>query len=147
MLSEFFSKDLGEPAGIFSIEHLIFLGICLVLIFLALLATKNLNPKKIDRIILIIAILVTLLEIAKIVWNYQAGRRSKGVLYPLYYCSIFYLCCIIGRFRKEKSKRSRICVFGLRRFTGRTGFSGLSGNLLGLHKAFPFPFLPQHDLP
>lgn len=106
MLSEFFSKDLGEPAGIFSIEHLIFLGICLVLIFLALLATKNLNPKKIDRIILIIAILVTLLEIAKIVWNYQAGRRSKGVLYPLYYCSIFIYAALLAGFGKRKVKEA-----------------------------------------
>lgn len=106
MLSGFFSKDLGEPSGIFSIEHLIFLGICLMLIFIALILTKNLNPKKIDKIVLILAIFVTLLEIAKITWNYQVARRRTVTLIPLYYCSIFIYASLMAGFGKGRIKEA-----------------------------------------
>jgi len=138
MLSGFFSKDLGDPCGIFSIEHLILLGICLVLIIIALIITKKLNPKEINKIIIIIAVFVSLLEIAKIIWNYQAGRRSTGALVPLYYCSIFIYASLMAGFGKGKIKEAGYAFLAYGGLLAGLAFLVYPTTSLAYHKLWHF---------
>lgn len=101
----FFSGNESNPCGLFTFGHLALVLICFAAIIVLLFLTRKLSSKKINLIIKIIAITVTVLEIIKIIFNIVVGRSSKlDNILPLYFCSLFLFASLIFSFSKGKVK-------------------------------------------
>ena len=97
-----FSKAGTYPAcGIFSIEHIIFMIICFILVILACVFTRKIKKEQFNKITKIAAIVFTTLEIIKIIFNWcQYGFGSINNYIPLHYCSLFiYSLWMAGFFK------------------------------------------------
>jgi putative membrane protein len=102
MISRFFCKEYEyEPVGMFSLGHILILIIFLLLV--AFLAYKCCSLKE-EKIILLtksIAIIVTILEIIKIVIQHVNGEGDLiDHWLPLYFCSMFIYATWMAGFGK-----------------------------------------------
>lgn len=103
----FFAKP-GEykECGIFTIGHFILLALTLVGIKLAINHTNIKNKASIKRKIQIITVVVWILEIVKIIFNFCIGNGNNINTYiPLYYCSILLYAGIFSSIGKGAIKR------------------------------------------
>jgi len=103
----FFAKP-GEynACGMFSLEHFILLIITILGIEIALKHTKLNDKNFIKQIIKRITILIWVLEIVKIIFNFIIGNASNINTYvPLYYCSILLYAGIFSLIGKGFLKR------------------------------------------
>ena len=103
----FFAKP-GEykPCGLFSLQHIILLGITIVLIIIALKLTKTNKKEYIRKIIMSITIFCWIMESIKIVFNLKIGNAHNiNTYFPLYYCSILLYAGFLSSFEKGKAKR------------------------------------------
>lgn len=80
----------GPIRGMFSIDHLIFTVLGIITIILLLILTKNKTKTQIEKYIKYIFIIVTILEILKIIWNFCVRTNLELINWvPLYFCSLF----------------------------------------------------------
>ena len=103
----FFSKPMEyNSARIFSIQHFTLLFLTIVGICIAIKYT-DLNKKScIKRNIIIITIVVWILEIIKVIFNFKIGNGNNLNTYiPLYYCSILLYAGIFSSIGKGFIKR------------------------------------------
>ena len=103
---DFFAHRGEFPAaGLFSLGHLVMLVCCFGALALMLIWSSKKIPKKPYRIIQIVAVLVTVLEIVKTAWGLSAGRYHEWYEYlPIWFCSLFIPFCLIAGFAKGKMK-------------------------------------------
>ncbi len=94
-----------EPAGLYTIDHLVLLIIAIIGIIIAIKFTKDKKDKEITKIIKIVTIIIWSLEIIKIIFNLVIGNGSNPNNYiPLYFCSIILYTGIFSGFCKGKLK-------------------------------------------
>ena len=77
-----------EIAGIFTLDHFIYMAILCAVIFISFVLSRKMSEKTEKRIRLCIAIVVTVLEIIKIFLRIYKQMGLETWL-PLYFCSIF----------------------------------------------------------
>lgn len=98
-----FSK-MGKypPVGLFSITHIVSIVICLFLICLVAYFTRNMNKKTFSKVLLVTAILLTFLEIFKIIWSFINGYSTTvNSWVPLYFCSLFIYSLWLSQFKNQ----------------------------------------------
>ena len=95
-----------KPCGMFTIGHLVFLILTFIGVFICIKYT-NLNDKKvIKRNIIIVTILVWVLEIVKVIFNFRIGNGNNlNTFIPLYYCSILLYAGIFSSIGKGFIKK------------------------------------------
>ena len=103
----FFAKpDIYQACGLYNLKHLISI---IILIFFIIIGVKNTKIKKkedITKIIKIFTIIVWILEIIKIIFNFIIGNiHNVNTYVPLYYCSILLYAGILSGFTKGKLKK------------------------------------------
>lgn len=126
---DFFVDGIGKVPGLFSWSHLIYTTVSIALIAGILLLTRNKTNDQIKNYIKIISILVTVLEILKIIWNLTLRTpETKSEMpvndyVPLYFCSFFIYVSLIFAFSKNNEsvfyKFSALFLF----------YGGMSGGL------------------
>lgn len=85
-----FSKLGTYPAvGLFSTAHIILIFVCFIAIGLAVFFTRKMKKETYFKLLKIFAIVVTCLELFKIVWTLSQGSTHVNTWVPLYFCSIF----------------------------------------------------------
>lgn len=101
-LSKFFCKEFEyEPVGMFSIGHITILILFLLLVAFCVYKCRNLSSKKINLMTKIIAIVVTVLEIIKIIIAHLNGEGHQlDHWVPLYFCSMFIYATWMAGFGK-----------------------------------------------
>lgn len=104
---KFFSNEgIGKVNGLFSIDHVIYTTLGLLMIILLLIFTYKLEHKKIKKIIRISFWFVFIAEILKIIWNLtirQSVTLDNWV--PLYYCSFFIYTSFLVGYCKGKAEQ------------------------------------------
>ena len=102
-----FSAPGVKPAcGMFNIEHLIAVIVCLLLVVLAIIFTRKFNYKKINTLLKITTFVITILEIIKIAFNiYYEGFSYPNNFIPLHFCSLFIYSLWFSGFGKNKIKK------------------------------------------
>lgn len=88
----FAPEGMYPPAGMFTAPHIISLIICLIMIAMSLKIFKNISFERLRKQTFIIAIIITILEIIKILYKFLVCHYSISNLdhwVPLYFCSIF----------------------------------------------------------
>lgn len=79
-----------EACGVFTISHFIALIICLICVIVAVILTIKLKKESFQNIIKASAIIITLLEIVKIIFNlYHNPNAPINDWLPFHYCSLF----------------------------------------------------------
>lgn len=103
----FFSKPGEyEPCGIFSVGHFILLVLALSIVGIALYNTKNISKEKVKEIIKKSTIVLWILEIIKIIFNFAIGNWVNPNNYiPLYYCSIILYAGLLSGWGKGVLKK------------------------------------------
>lgn len=88
---KFFSEyGYGPVRGMFSIDHLIFTLSAILIIILLLVKSLKKTKEQIDKDIKYIFIIVTILEVLKIIWNFLVRENLELINWvPLYFCSLF----------------------------------------------------------
>lgn len=121
ILNNFFIDGIGKMNGLFSIDHLIYVIIAILLIITTLYFTRKFNNDSILKLIKIISIIVLVLEILKIIWNLTLRIDVSYEDYvPLYLCSFFIYFSLLFSFTKKDSKINYVAKL----FLFYTGFSG-----------------------
>ena len=100
----FAPKDLYEACGMFTKEHLILLSVNLVVLGILLYFTKTFTPKKVDNITKICAVVIVVLELIKIGFNFTMGYLWLDSWFPVSYCSIFIYALLLCGFTHGKWK-------------------------------------------
>ena len=103
----FFSKPGEyEPCGLFSVGHFILLVLSLSIVGIALYNTKNISKEKVKEIIKKSTIVLWILEIIKIIFNFAIGNWVNPNNYiPLYYCSIILYAGLLSGWGKGVLKK------------------------------------------
>lgn len=103
----FFSKPGEyEPCGLFSVGHFILLILSLSIVGIALYNTKNISKEKVKEIIKKSTIVLWILEIIKIIFNFAIGNWVNPNNYiPLYYCSIILYAGLLSGWGKGVLKK------------------------------------------
>ncbi len=105
-----------EACGMFSPTHLIVTAICLCLVALAVWASRRITEAALCRIVFYIAILVTVWECAKIIFNWSHGGWTPNNWLPLTFCSFStysYYCIVFGRGRLREAGKGFIAGGGI----------------------------------
>ena len=98
----FAPRDSAEhPAcGMFSAAHLIALFITLALVALGVFLCRNIERKQLKTLTKIVAVVVTVLELTKIGYNFYYGYTWIDAWVPLAFCSLFIYACWLAGFGK-----------------------------------------------
>lgn len=101
-----FSKPGIYPAcGMFNIYHYIAMTICFLAVITTVILTRHITKDKMNKIIKITAILVTILEIIKMIFNiYYDGLNYLNNIIPLHFCSLFIYSLWMAGFGNKKIK-------------------------------------------
>ncbi|MBR7101838.1 MAG: YwaF family protein [Clostridia bacterium] len=91
MLNFFFSPENTNTAcGMFTVPHIVSLILCLILVGLCVFFSKNLTDCGIKKIIRILSVVFTVMEIIKIVYKICYGYTEFLDYYlPISFCSLF----------------------------------------------------------
>ena len=77
------------PVGLFSNTHIITICVCFVCVGFAVWLTRKMTKETYFKCLKIFAIVLTILEIFKIVWTISIGETRLDSWFPLYFCSLF----------------------------------------------------------
>ncbi len=104
------------PCGMFSPTHLAVTAVCLIALIAGVYFSRGLSEKRLNRIVLYIAIPVTALECGKIVFNWVHGGITPNHWLPLTFCSFsiysYWMIALGNRFVREMGK-GFICGGGI----------------------------------
>ena len=91
MLNIFFSPENTNTAcGMFTVPHIVSLILCLILVGLCVFFSKNLTDCGIKKLIRILAVVFTVMEVIKIVYKICYGYTEFLDYYlPISFCSLF----------------------------------------------------------
>ena len=90
----------------FSVGHFILLVLALSIVGIALSNTKNISKEKVKEIIKKSTIVLWILEIIKIIFNFAIGNWGNPNNYiPLYYCSIILYAGLLSGWGKGALKK------------------------------------------
>lgn len=87
----FFSEG-RQPCGLFSATHLITMTVCFFSAWLGAYLSRSMKKTTLLKLTKILAVVITLLEIGKIAYNFYYGYYNPNQWLPLWYCSIFIYC-------------------------------------------------------
>ena len=105
-----------EACGMFSTTHIVVTLVCLALVFLCVYLSRGLSEERLRRIVLYIAILVTVLEGCKIAFNWAHGGFTPNHWLPLTFCSFStyaYWSIAFGGERLREAAKGFICGGGI----------------------------------
>ncbi len=107
MFSHFFVKsDSVTPYGLFTPSHLLLFCFTALFIVLALIKNRHADEKKVLTATRWIAVILWVLEIAKIIFNFMTGNGDNPNTYvPLYFCSLPLYCLPLSALGRGKVKR------------------------------------------
>ena len=95
-----------EPCGMFTLKHLLLFIITWLLILVAVKNTKIMQKEDIKKIIRKFTIVIWILEIIKIIYNFAIGKGAEiNKVIPLYYCSLLLYSGILSSYGKGTLKR------------------------------------------
>ena len=95
-------KDRGNPCGLFTPGHFILLISTLLIIILLLYISRNLDKKKIKHISKIAILIISQLELIKILFNFIYGYFNVENWAPISYCATFIPAMYLASFGKGK---------------------------------------------
>ena len=106
MSSAFFAPlDQYPSAGMFTSAHLISLLVCFVIVGVCLLASRKMQWKTVMKLTKILAVIITLLELIKIGYNFYFGYTWLDAWFPLSYCSLFIYALWLSGYGKGVFKK------------------------------------------
>lgn len=94
----FAKPGVYEACGMFNITHYIAMVICFALVITGVILTRKITKDKMDKVIKVTTIVITILEIIKMSFNiYYEGFNYLNNIIPLHYCSLFiYSLWMVG---------------------------------------------------
>lgn len=99
-----YNRLFVETCGMFNIWHLLVVLLFFVCLGLMLWLSRRMTPAKVQWTQLVVAILVTVLEIIKIGVRVSRGQAPDSWM-PLYYCSLFLFAIWLSLCRWEPLRR------------------------------------------
>ena len=91
-----------DPCGMFTLTHLFALFGCLLIVTVLLIITRHWNHHQVKRIIRILAVVLSIIEVGKIIFNFFYGYTGLDNWLPLYFCSLFLYALWMAGFGNRK---------------------------------------------
>ena len=133
-LSFISEEGIGSFKGLFSIDHLIFTLLGLIVVSCLLFLTRKLSNEKIEKMAKVLLFIVTILEILKIVWNlvYRTDKSPNNWV-PLYFCSLFIYALAMISFGKGRIKEVGVLWIIYGQIIGALAFIIYPSSSIGIH--------------
>ena len=136
--------DKSLACGSFTLEHILFIIVCLLLIVVGIIIS-NKKVHNMNKFLFIIGIIALTFEIMKIIWGTVVGRYESLVEYlPLWFCSLFVPSSILTGITKGRIRKF---------FINFMFYGGIFGGLFylffpttSLYKYPTFHFLSFHSM-
>lgn len=93
-----------EPVGLFSTAHIISIFMCLFFIGIAVYFTRKISKKTYLKLLKVFTIVVTCLEIGKIILSLYEQQFNLDAWLPLYFCSLFIYALWLTWFKSNTIK-------------------------------------------
>lgn len=97
--------DQYPPAGMFTMPHLVAVVISFTIVGGFLFISRRISWESVTKVVKILAILITVLELIKIVYNFYFGYTWLDAWFPLSYCSLFIYALWFSGYGKGILKR------------------------------------------
>lgn len=121
--SVFFAPlDVYQPAGMFTLQHLVSLLFCLALVSLLLVKSKPMSKQFLMKLTKGMAFFITTLEIVKIAYNFYYGYTWLDAWFPLSYCSLFIYALWFSAYGKGLVRRIGDAYIGIGCLLGGLAF-------------------------
>lgn len=103
-----FAKPGMYPAcGMFNATHYIAMLICFGAVTMGVIFTRRITKNQLDKLIKVIAVFITVLEITKMAFNiYYEGLNYLNNIIPLHFCSLFIYSLWMAGYGKGKLKKT-----------------------------------------
>ena len=102
-LLDFFKNGIGQTEGMFSISHLVYVVLSILIVSILLITNRKKSNDEIIKNIKIISTVFLILEILKIIWNLTLREEvSVNDWVPLYFCSFFIYTSLTFAFYTKK---------------------------------------------
>lgn len=136
----FFAKPgVYENCGLLSSGHMLLLVVMIACISVAVYNTKNKTNKEVKSIIKKVTILLWILEIIKILFNFAVGKiKSPNNYIPLYYCSLILYAGLFSSFGSGILKRTGDIFIATGAIIGGICFSLCPNTSLTIYPAFHY---------
>ena len=136
----FFSKAGELPAaGLYSLSHLLLLLLSICGITAALICTVKTAKIHARRIVRIFTLVLWILEIAKILFNFQTGQaQNPNSWIPLYYCSLVLYAGLLSSLFRGKLQHTGDVFLATGSIVGGTAFLIMPLTSISVYPAFHF---------
>lgn len=136
--------DSSLACGSFSLEHILFIIVCLLMISVGIVISLK-KIKDMNKFLFVIGIVVFLFELAKIIWGTCVNRYESIIEYlPLWFCSLFVPSSIFAGITKGKVQKFFLNFMFYGGIFG--GFFYLIFPTTSLYKYPTFHFLSFHSM-
>lgn len=96
----FAPRDQFEPCGMFTAGHIIALAVSLFLIVFALFLTRDMTVEVLNKILKVMAFVLTFFETVKIIYNFAYGYFAPDYWMPLSFCGLFIYALWLSGYSK-----------------------------------------------
>lgn len=136
----FFAKlGIYKACGLYNYKHFLSIILIGIILYISIKKTKINNKNDITKIIKYLTIIVWILEIIKIIFNFKIGNINNVNTYvPLYYCSILLYAGILSGFTREKLKKTGDVFLATGGLFAGICFLISPGTSLGIYPLFHF---------
>ena len=140
----FFALHPGEACGSFTPGHIGAMAVCAVLIIAGIILTYK-KKMDVDRFLLVIGIVCTVFEVAKVLWGIAVHRYTNYANFlPLWFCSLFVPAAVIAGVCKGKMRRLALSFMFYGGIIG--GIAYLIFPATSLYKFPLFHFISVHSM-
>lgn len=135
----FAPEQVYPPAGVFSVAHLVMLGVTTALIVVALWLSRRTTHAQVRQIIRALTIFLWVAELCKILFNIGIGNIGNPNTYvPLYFCSLVLFAGVFSSFCKGWLRRVGDVFLATGNLVGGVCFLLLPVSSLAVYPAFHF---------
>lgn len=106
LLNQFWSpRKLYEPCGMFTNGHIQLLLLSMFILSILLFKSKKITDSQIIKVTKVFAVLISVLEVIKIYFNFHYGYTWINAWFPMSYCSLFIYALWLSGYGKGKYKK------------------------------------------
>lgn len=114
-------RDVYQPCGMFTSRHMVLLIISIIILSALIYFSRGLNKCKVNKVTKILAVIMTILEFIKIIFNFYRGYTWINTWIPISFCSIFIYALWLSGYGKNKFREiGEIFIAGVSIIAGAT---------------------------
>lgn len=98
-------SNIYPPAGMFTWPHILMAIFCFIMVAILVFVTKKISKQTLHKVTRVVSIILVILEIIKIAYNFYYGYTWVDAWLPFAFCSLFIYSMILAGFAKQPLRK------------------------------------------